>query len=253
METQNRRDFSKQILGTALNYFLLESLFSSQAFAKPVAPIANHWAKQLSEICNDLKLEKISSSLWQNQVEKLFNHIQLEELLKFIDFETLTKNFDYPDLGVNTKMITFPKLDGLPEKTVFIKKIFGMRKDRAIIPHGHSNMSSAHLVLKGEFALKHYDKVHEDEKNLFIKPTIEKIAKLGSSSSISDEKNNIHWFIANTETAFTFDVIMLDLGGKEYDIHNIDIEAGEKTRDGLIRAPKMDVQTALKKYGKQHH
>lgn len=253
MEAQNRREFSKQILGAALNYFLLESLFNSQAFAKPVAPIANHWAKQLSEICNDLKQEKVSPILWQSQVEKLFNHIELPELLKFIDFNALTRNFDYPDLGVNTKIINFPELEGLPEKTVFLKKIFGMKKGRAIIPHGHSNMSSAHLVLKGEFTLKHYDKVAEEANHLLIKPTIEKTAGVGSNSSISDEKNNIHWFIANTEAAFTFDVIMLDLGGKAYDIHNIDIAAGEKTGNGLIRAPKMDVDTALKKYGKQHH
>jgi len=253
MEAQSRRVFGKQVLGTALNYFLLESLFNSRAFAKPVTPIANHWAKQLTEICSDLKLQKISPVLWQQQVEKLFNHIELPELLKFIDFETLTRNFEYPDLGVNTKTIKFPQLEGLPEKTVFLKKIFGMKKGRAIIPHGHSNMSSAHLVLKGEFTLKHYDKVAEEANHLLIKPTIEKTAGVGSSSSISDEKNNIHWFIANTEAAFTFDVIMLDLGGEAYDIHNIDIAAGEKAGNGLIRAPKMDVDTALKKYGKQHH
>lgn len=253
MQAQNRREFGKQVLGAALNYFLLESIFNSQAFAKPVVPIANHWAKQLSEFCNDLKLDKISPVLWQSQVEKLLNHIELTELLKFIDFDNLTRNFDYPDFGVNTKMVQFPKLDGLPEKTVFVKKIFGMKKGRAIIPHGHTNMSSAHLVLKGEFTLKHYDKVAEEDKYLLIKPTIDKTAGVGSSSSISDEKNNIHWFIANTVTAFTFDVIMLDLGGKAYDIHNLDMAAGEKTGKGLIRAPKMNVETALKKYGKQHH
>ncbi len=253
MELQNRREFGKTMLSTTLNYFLLESLFTSQAFASSVRPVATHWAKQLTEICNDLKLQKIPPVLWQQQVEKLFNQIELSELLKFIDFETLTRGFDYPDLGVNTRMVKFPKLDGLPEKTVFIRKIFGMKKGRAIIPHGHSNMSSAHLVLKGEFALKHYDKVAEEDKHLLIKPTIEKTAGVGSSSSVSDEKNNIHWFIANTETAFTFDVIMVDLGGKAYDIHNIDIAAAEKAGNGLIRAAKLDVETALKKYGKQHH
>lgn len=181
MQTQNRRDFNKQLLGTALNFFLLESLFSSQALAAPVKPIANHWAKQLNEICHDLKLGKITPVLWQSHVEKLFNHIDLPELLQFIDFTALTKNFEYPDLGVNTRMVKFPELEGLPEKTVFVKKIFGMKKGRAITPHGHSNMSSAHLVLKGEFTLKHYDKVAEEEKHLIIKPTIEKTARISAA------------------------------------------------------------------------
>jgi len=86
-----------------------------------------------------------------------------DKQLTFIDFDRLIQGFTYPDLGVNTKWVKFPPLDGLPERTVFLKKIFGMKKNRAIIPHGHSNMVSAHLVLKGEFASG--DTVNIDEKD----------------------------------------------------------------------------------------
>ena len=247
----SRREFGAGILGSFLSYSLLTSCAETESFAPPVKAITKHWAVELNEICNDLKLSKIPQNVWQEQIEKLFNRIELSELLKFIDFENLSKNLKYPDLGVTTKNVDFPELEGLPENTIFIKKIFGLKKDRAIIPHGHSNMASAHLVLQGEFALKHYDKVEEEKDHLIIKPTIDKTAKLGSSSSISDEANNIHWFIATTETAFTFDVIMLDLNGKKYDIHNLDIRGGEKISGDLIRAKKLDVETALKKYGKE--
>ncbi len=98
-----------------------------------------------------------------------------------------------------------------------------MKKDRAIIPHGHSNMASAHLVLNGEMRLIHYEKIRQEKENLIIKPTIDKIDKIGGSSSISAEKDNIHWFVANTEIAFMFDVIMLDLNNAPYDIHNLNI------------------------------
>ena len=89
--------------------------------------------------------------------------------------------------------------------------------------------------------------------DLVVKPTVHRIAKVGDASSISDERNNIHWFVANSAHAFTLDVIMLDLGGKQYDIQNIDIRDGEILSDGLIRAAKMDVDSALKKYGKESH
>ena len=128
-----------------------------------------------------------------------------------------------------------------------------MKKDRAIIPHGHSNMASAHLILKGEMRLRHYEKIRQEKQSLIIKPTIDRIAKPGDSSSISDEKDNVHWFIANTETAFTFDVIMLDLNEKPYDIHNLDIFEKQDLSDGNMQVPILDVETALKKYGKQHH
>lgn len=249
----NRRQFGKNLLGTVVSYSLMEALFEYNAFAKPINPIIRHWSVQLNEFCSDLKKESISPKEWQEQIENLYSIIDLSELLKFIDFENLRKGFQYPDLGVDTKMVKFPKLDGLPENTLFVKKIFGMKKDRAIIPHGHSNMTSAHLVINGELHLKQYEKIRQEDSNLIIKPTIDKLVSLGTSSSISDEENNVHWFRAKTETAFTFDVIMLDLKGKRYDIHNLDIFQKEDLADGTLRVPILDVETALKKYGKETH
>jgi hypothetical protein len=248
-----RRQFGKQLLSLMTTYSLLECLFLTDAFGKPVQPITNHWAKQLNELCLDLKKTSLSQVQWQAHVEKLLGSIEINDLLKFIDFENLIRNFQYADLGVATKPVVFPTVEGLPANTVFVKKIFGLQKDRSIIPHGHSNMTSSHLVLKGALALRQFEKVEEDEGHLVVKPTVDRIAGVGDASSISDEKNNIHWFIANTQHAFTFDVIMLDLGGKHYDIHNIDIRGGEKIANGLIRAEKMDVEAALKKYGKESH
>ena len=244
-----RRDFTTKSLATITSFALFESLFGSQAFSSTISPITKHWALRLSEYCQDLKKESITPTEWQTQIESLYREIQLDEILQFIDFDKLTKGFEYPNLGVNTRRVLFPKLEGLPERTVFIKKIFGMRKDRAIIPHGHSNMSSAHLILKGEMHLRHYEKMRQEENHLIIKPTIDKTISRGQSSSISDDKDNVHWFVANTETAFTFDVIMLDLNGKSYDIHNIDIFEKQDLSDGSMRVPMLDVQTALKKYG----
>ena len=248
-----RRIFIKNMLGAVLSYAVLDSLFAAQAFQPAVQPITGHWAKQLNEICQDLKLQRLSPTLWQEQVEALLAKIELPELLRFIDFERLIKGMEYPDLGVATKSVVLPKLEGLPERTVFVKKIFGMKKGRAIIPHGHSNMASAHLVLKGDFHMRHYEKEEEQSGHLLIRPSIDRTASPGDCSSISDERDNVHWFIANTETAFTFDVIMLNLNERAYDIHNIDIQDGEQLSNGLIRAKKMDVEAALKKYGNGHH
>ena len=248
-----RRQFGKQLVGLITTYALLESLCLTDAFGKPIKPITDHWAKQLNELCLDLKKSSLSQIEWQDQIESLLSTVEMNDVLKFIDFEKLTKNFQYADLGVNTKPVVFPTIEGLPSNTAFVKKIFGIQKDRAIIPHGHSNMSSSHLVLKGELSLRQFEKVEEEKDHLIIKPTVDRVAPVGDASSISDERNNIHWFIANSPHAFTFHVIMLDLDGKEYDIHNIDIRGGENLPNGLIRAEKMDVESALKKYGKETH
>lgn len=248
--SSSRRRFSRQLIQGVLSFALLESLVLTDASGQAIKPITDHWAKELETMCADLKRQDIGLSAWQDQVETLFRRISLPDLLQFIDFDRLSKGFAFPDLGVHTKPVRFPSLSGLPPRTSFVKKIFGLKKNRAIIPHGHSNMVSAHLVLQGELALRHYDKISEESQHLIIRPTIDRLVGVGDASSISDERDNIHWFIAQSEAAFTFDVIVLDLAEQAYDIHNLDIEAGESLADGLIRAPKLDVETALKKYGK---
>ena len=136
---------------------------------------------------------------------------------------------------------------------VFVKKVFGVKKDCSIIPHGHSNMASSHLVLKGEFDLRHFEKILQEDNHLIVQPTIDRVASTGSVSSISDEKDNVHWFIAKEEANYTFDVIMLDLNDKHYDILNLDMDAAQKVNGTQLRVPILDVDTALKKYGKLHH
>jgi hypothetical protein len=249
----NRRQFTKTLLASVTSFALLEALVGLDALASPVRPLVQHWTLRLQEYCGDLRKRALSPTEWQAQVQTLFQEIELAELLKFIDFQKLTRGFAYPDLGVNTKTIAFPKLEGLPEKLAYGKKIFGMKKGRAIIPHGHSNMASAHLILQGEMHLRHYEKLHQDAENLFIRPSIDKIARVGESSSISDDKDNVHWFIANTDAAFTLDIIVADLNEKSYDIHNLDMHQKHELPDGSLRVPILDVETALRRYGKAGH
>lgn len=253
MDTQSRRTFTRKMLQTVVSVSLLESLFQTHAIGKALGPITRHWAIELHEYCADLRKEALGLIEWQDQIEKLFDRVELEEVLRFIDFNRLIKGFNFPDLGVDTRMVRFPKMEGLPERTAFVKKIFGLKKDRAIIPHGHSNMSSAHLLLQGEMHLRHYDKIRQEKDHLIISPTIDTVIVPGESSSISDERDNVHWFVANTASAFTFDVIMLDLAEQSYDIHNLDIYEQEKLGDGMLRVPMLEVEAALKKYGKESH
>jgi len=249
----DRRKFTRTLLTSVASFAFMDTLIAGNALSWRVRPITDRWVITLNEYCGDLRKEAITPAEWQNLVEGLYKEIDLAGLLRFINYDDLIRGFEYPDLGVETRRVVFPRLEGLPDKTFFVKKIFGMQKDRAIIPHGHSNMSSAHLVLHGEMHLRNYDKITSDKDYLVIRPTVDRTIVPGQCSTISDERNNIHWFIANTETTFTFDVIMLDLGGADYDIHNLDINAGEDLHDGTLRVPLMDVEEALKKYGKAHH
>lgn len=247
-----RRSFHINLTKALTAYLLLDAADATNAFARKIRPNIDHWANRLNIICSDLKSNTISPAQWQDEIYDLFSSIPLEDILGFIDFERLTRGFEFPDLGVNTRMVKYPEIEGL-EEVVYVKKIFGLKKDRAIIPHGHGNMASSHLILQGDFHLRQYDRVHSDDSSLLVRPTVDKKITSGAHSSISDERNNVHWFIAGSDHSFTFDVIVLDLNGRKYEIDNLDMEAATDAGDGLIRVPVMDVDTALKKYGKHHH
>lgn len=254
--TMNRREFIKKSLGTLISVSLLETLITRDLLAGSIREKTDHWAIQLNDMCRDLKTQAIRPAVWQAQVEALMGAVDQADLVKFINFDKLMQGFQYPDLGVNTKYVTFPKIAGLPDDVQFIKKIFGMKKDRAIIPHGHKNMVSAHYVLRGDFDLKLYDKLDDDGDHLVISQTTDTVIHPGAVSSISDEKNNVHWFKARSDIAFTFDMIILNVDpafGKSFDIDNIDPYEAEQIRPDVWRAPKLDVETALKKYGKDTH
>jgi len=141
-----RREFSKNMVYSVLSYSLMNSLITTKAIGNKINPITDKWVSHLNEYCLDLKKNSITIQEWRNLISQLYQKVELNEILEIINFEQLKKGFQFPDLGVNTKPVKFPKLKGLPAKTVFIKKIFGMKKERAIIPHGHSNMVSAHLI-----------------------------------------------------------------------------------------------------------
>lgn len=252
----DRRSFNQKLSQGLVGFAFLETFITQDLFGQKIKPITLHWAQELNTICRDLKTQQISQTLWQQKIEELLQKISLEDLLKFIDFEQMARQMKYPDLGVTTGRVRFPRLAGVPARTVFTKKVFGMTKGRAIIPHGHNNMSSAHLILRGDFEVKHYDKVQENTREMIIKPTIHQVSHAGAATSISDDKDNVHWYKALSNKAYTFDIIMFNLNpgyGKPYDISNIDPLAGKNIGKGLIQVPKLSVQQALEKYGKDAH
>ena len=88
---------------------------------------------------------------------------------------------------------------------------------------------------------------------MLIEPTVDHLARVGSHSSISDEKNNIHWLRATTDTAFTYDVLIVDVAGKKWEVDNIDPYEAEKIAGNRLRVKKLGLDEALKKYGHDTH
>jgi hypothetical protein len=189
--------------------------------------------------------------VWQQKIEELFAKADLPELLKFIDFDKLTATAELPAVGAKSLRFSFPEIEGVPTRLVFGKQIFGLKKGRSVVPHGHNNMATAFLILKGDLRGRHYDRVKDEPEHFVIKPTIDRTFTAGECSTVSDFKDNVHWFQAITEPSFIFNLHILGVDpankqstGRLY----LDPE-GEKLSGGLIRARRIDHDEANKLYG----
>jgi hypothetical protein len=251
MSLPTRRTFHHQLLGSLMTYGLIETLFQRDLFADRVKPIIHKWMADLNDLCRSLKEHKLKDLDFQAKLEELYRKVDLPELLTLLELDRISRTVKFPERGAASLGIDLTKVEGLPKRLVFGKQIFALRKDRSVVPHGHDNMCTGFIILRGDFVGRHYDRVEDNKDHYLIKPTIDRTFKPGECSTISDHKDNVHWFKAKSDTAFIFNIHVMGYNPENTNPSRrvyIDPE-GEKTRDGLIVAKKITSAQAHKKYG----
>lgn len=249
MSTLNRRQFSQETVGALLTFSLLETLFENDAFTAEIKPITAQWLKDLNDLGKEVRGKKIKQLDWQKKCETLFAKANLKDLLKYINFKKLTANLKLRDTGERSLRAQFPKVEGLPTSLVFGHQVFAVKKGASVVPHGHNNMATAFLIMDGTFHGRHYDRLKDEKKHLIIKPTIDKSFKAGGYSTVSDHKDNIHWFKSTSDKAFIFNIHVNGIvKGKRSGRVYVDPN-GEKIAGGKIRAKRIGSREAYKIYG----
>jgi hypothetical protein len=249
-EPVSRRTFAKQTLGSLLTYSILETLFERDLFADEVRPLTTAWLRDANELGRAVQNQTLHHVEWQQKIEELFARVNLPELLSFIDMDRLA-SVPLLDRGARHLSFEFPKVEGMPTDLVFGKQVFALKKGRSVVPHGHNNMATAFLVLKGDLRGRHYDRLEDVEDAFIIRPTIDRTFSPSDCSTISDYKDNIHWFEAATESAYLFNIHVYDVSpGFGYPSGRVYVNPnGEKLADGLVRAPRINYETALRLFG----
>ena len=128
-------------------------------------PAAARWLRDVDQLGQDLKGQKLEQLAWQKKVEELFPQVPLADVLKLIDFDRLTANVKFVDNGALSLRFKFPEVEGVPKNLVFGKQIFALKKDRSVVPHGHNNMATAFLILKGDLHGRHYDRLKDEPEH----------------------------------------------------------------------------------------
>lgn len=247
----SRREFAREALGSLALFALAHLLKGRDVFASPIRSFATHWLADLDQLGRDVKNDAIRQVDWQKKVEELYSHIELPELLRMIDFESMVKKLEtFGGKGALSLGVPLPKIEGVPAKTVFGRQVFAMKKGRSIVPHGHDSMATAFLVLQGQCRGRHYDRVADEKDHMIIAPTIDKEFGPGGASSISDMKDNVHWFEALTDSAFVFNIHVDALKSNPKSPGRVYVDpGGERIEGGKIRAKLLDHDSCTKLYG----
>jgi hypothetical protein len=251
MNLPTRRTFHGRLLGSLMTYGLIETLFHRDLLADSVKPVIRKWLVDLNDLSRSLKDHKLKDVDFQTKLEDLYKTVDLAELCGLLELERISSTVKFPERGAASIGIDLSKVEGLPGRLVFGKRIFAVREGRSIVPHGHDNMCTGFIVLRGDFLGRHYDRVEDNKDHYLIRPTIERVFKPGECSTISDHKDNVHWFKGSSPTGFIFNIHVIGYnpdntkqGSRVY----IDPE-GEKTGGGLVVAKKITSAEAHKKYG----
>jgi len=250
-ELTNRRDFARNALESLTTLVLIEGLWSRRLLGADIRPIVDDWFTELNTISGDVREHRTKDVQYQQSLERLYQRVDLADLLKTLDFDRLAAGVSFPAKGAKSLPVDFSHVGGLPVDLAFGRQIFGMGKGRSVVPHGHDNMATGFLVLKGSFRGRHYDRIEDRADHYIIRPTLDREFQPGQFSTVSDHKDNVHWFTNQSETGFIFNVHVVETNpenpkrpGRVY----VD-PMGEKLAGGLIKAPKITYGKVNQLYG----
>jgi hypothetical protein len=248
---ETRREFTRHALQSLTALALIEGLAAHRLFGKDVQPLVDDWFKELHAISKDVADHKLKDIEFQKSLESLYGRVDLAALLKTLDFERMAAGVNYPKLGAKSLPVDFTNVSGLPTKLVFGRQIFAMTKGRSVVPHGHDNMATGFLVLNGTLRGRHWDRVEDHKDHYLIRPTIDRTFSPGEYSTVSDHKDNVHWFTAESDHAFIFNIHVnhSDPGNTKNPGRVYIDPLGEKLSGGLVKAPKITYGKANQLYG----
>jgi hypothetical protein len=251
MGLESRRSFNQKLLGSLTAFGLIDLLFRNDLFADAVKPIIRQWMVELNSLGRDLKDHKLKDVAFQAKLEGLYRRVDLAELVRFVDLDRVARTVKYPERGAASVGVDLAGVEGLTGRLAFGKQIFALHKGRSIVPHGHDNMATGFIVLRGHFLGKHYDRVQDETDHYLIRPTIDRPFKPGECSTVSDHRDNVHWFRAEDDGAFIFNIHVMGYNPESDKVPRrvyVDPD-GEKVAGGLIVAKKISSAECHRKYG----
>jgi hypothetical protein len=184
---------------------------SRRAMASTVSPILLGWLRDVDDLARSLGAAALTQGQWRSQMDALYRRVPFAELVKLVDLDALVLRAPLPAIGESFERLSFPRLEGLPADPAFYSFVGGFRAGRSIPPHGHNHIVSSFLVLQGELRGRHFDRLRDEGDWISIAATSDRSFGPGDFSTVSQDRDNVHWFTARKDHSFILDIGVGDL------------------------------------------
>jgi len=234
-------------LGALLTISTLQLVGAGHATGGSSGCVVARWLDQVQQLSAAVKQGRVTPRAWRRRMQRLTHDVSLAEILRIIDFESLAASLDSREEGEPLQRLVLPTPPGLGG-FAFSAIVSRIRERFAVVPHGHHNMVSMHLILRGSVHLRQYDRLRDEPTHLVIRPMADRVCHPGDTTAISADRGNVHWFRGLTDS-FALIIAAYDLdpvGSTARDF--VDPLAGERQRDGSLRVPRVTADEAYRRY-----
>jgi hypothetical protein len=252
----DRRRFLLGSVQVAAWYALFQLAERTSAWAKGIKPVVRRWAEQLAEICRAVRAGELAPIEWQKSIERLHSTIPLQEIITFVEVDEVIKRIRFPAEKLGAVEDTpWPSIGGIPASD-FGHKVFVYRKGSATPPHAHNHLVSAHLTLRGEIRARTFDRLEDLDHSILIQASGDRLVGPGQTVSMSDARDNVHWFVGVSDRSVSFDVPVGAIDPQKQYRHppevysQIYLDPTVAARaDGRIEAPIIPFRESVRRFG----
>jgi hypothetical protein len=248
-----RRQVMHGMISTIALAQLLRLAVGTKAVAAPIAPLTDKWAQGLGQLARDLNSRSLTVTQWQEAIEALHKTVPIADVLQLVDFDRLRPKLERSGRFESHQHVSLPGIGSTVG--LFRTNLYIVPEGGAIPPHGHNELVTAHLIVRGRLRARTFDRVADEPGRMLLRPTRDVHCDVGSTITMSDERDNVHWFVAEAGPAFTLDVGAIapklrdHLNGVERDGRiYLDPTVGRRA-DGLIEAVVIDHSASLARFG----
>jgi hypothetical protein len=227
-------------------------LHARRVLAAPGRTAALDGLLAMGELSLALRRGELDPVAWQDEMARCVATIDVAEVIAAIELDRLVAALDpLPDDRPRVQPLELEALGSVLSEAGAKLKLFALAPGRAIVPHGHHGLASMHWVLRGALHGTSFDRLERTPTHVVMRPTIDRVLRPGAATSMSEHRDNIHWFVAVDGPAFALDVLVSRLPtegprGRFY----VDPRAAEPDGGDRLRAPIVSAREAHLRYGR---